>query len=679
MLRKTLFPGLILFVLLSVGWAQQKPVEFTDLFSMGRVADPQISSDGKWIAYTVTGYTVADNSKNVDIYLVSADGKEQKRLTDHPKTDTNPRWSPADSKTLAFISNRDGSAQVYLVDLTGGLVRKVTNSATEVKEFAWSPDGKYIALATDMHPAAKTTAESAEIDAQKAQSLVTGKIIDGLLYRHWDEWREGKYSRIVTVPVDGGEEVNISPAGADCPPISLGSKHDFVWSPDGRQICFVQNRDKIVAASTNNDLWLTGSSGGEVTQISMGKGNDIGPRFSADGKYIAYMSMSRAGYESDKVNLIVYNITGGKFRNLTENLDRSVEDFGWSPDSKKLYFYVPHHARHRVYEVGLEDAGPRLLLDKNCIGALRISPGGKYLLLQIQRVNLPYELFRFDLNSRMLTQLTFTNRERLAQLEMPPLEEYWFTGANNDSVHLLLLKPPQFDPAKKYPLVSLIHGGPHGAFEDEFHYRWNAEMFASPGYVVIMINFHASAGYGQAFSDAVSKNWGGWPYEDIMTGTKWAIQQFNFIDGDRVGAAGASYGGFMVNWIAGHNPQGLFKVLVSHDGVYEQVSMFGATEELWFPIWEFNGIPWEAETYYQQWNPVHYANNFNTPTLVVHGEKDYRVPYTQGLQMFTALQLKGVDSRLLFFPDENHFVLKPQNARLWWNTVHEWLGKYLKP
>jgi dipeptidyl aminopeptidase/acylaminoacyl peptidase len=475
-----------------------------------------------------------------------------------------------------------------------------------------------------MHPVAKTTAESVEIDAQAARSLVTGKVIDDLLYRHWDEWRDGKYSRVVVVPAAGGGEVNITPAGADCPPISLGSKHDFVWSPDGRQICFVQNRDKIVAASTNNDLWLTGSSGGEVTQVSRGKGNDFGPRFSPDGKYIAYMSMPRAGYESDKVNLMVYNITDGKSRNLTENLDRSLEDFAWSPDSKKLYFYVPHHARHRVYEIGLESAKPRLLLDKNCISALRISPDGKYLALQIQRVNLPYELFRFDLNNKRLTQLTLTNRERLAQLEMPPLEEYWFTGANNDSVHLLLLKPPQFDPAKKYPLVSLIHGGPHGAFEDEFHYRWNA-------------------------------HWGGWPYEDIMTGTKWAIEQFNFIDGDRVGAAGASYGGFMVNWIAGHNPEGLFKVLVSHDGVYEQVSMFGATEELWFPMWEFNGMPWEGGTYYQKWNPVNYANNFNTPTLVIHGEKDYRVPYTQGLQMFTALQMRGVDSRLLFYPDENHF------------------------
>lgn len=681
-MRNVFFPVfLFLFFLTFHSQAQKRPIEFTDLFSMGRVDDPQISPDGKWIAYTITYYDLGENSKNSDIFLVSADGKNLKRLTSHPKGDSSPRWNPADGNTLAFVSTREGSPQIYVMNVNGGEARKAANLALDVKEFAWSPDGKYFAIAVDMYPDAKNTAESAKMEARKSKDPAAGKIIDHLLYRHWNEWRDGKYSRVIVVPVDGGEERSISPAITDCPPIALGNKHDFVWSPDGKQICFVQNRDKIVAISTNNNLWLTGSSGGDPARVSPGKGNDFGPRFSPDGKYIVYMSMARAGYESDQSNLLIYEVAGGKTRSLTASLNRTVEDFVWSPDSRKLYFYVPNHARHRVYEASLADANPRLLLDNTCIGALRVSPDGKFLVLQHQSVTLPYELFRFDLDNKKLAQLTFTNQERLAQLEMNPLEDYWFTGANNDSVHLLMVKPPNFDPAKKYPLVSLIHGGPHGAFEDEFHYRWNSEMFASPGYVVIMINFHASSGYGQAFSDAVVHNWGGWPYEDIMTGTKWAIQQFNFIDGDRVGAAGASYGGFMINWIAGHNPgqPGLFKVLVCHDGVFEQVSMFGATEELWFPIWEFNGMPWEADTYYQKWNPANYVNNFNTPTLVIHGEKDYRVPYTQGLQMFTALQMKGVDSRLLFFPDEDHFVQKPQNAKLWWKTVYDWLAKYLKP
>lgn len=670
---------LLLIILSAFSPAQKRAIEFTDLFSMGRVDDPQISPDGKWIAYTLTSYNIMENRKNVDIHLVSPDGKSSKPLITHSANDLHPRWSPADPGVLAFISTRNDTPQVYSINIHSGEERQISAVPTGVNSFAWSPDGKWLALATDMNPNAKTPEESAEMEVLRAKSRSTGRIIDRLLYRHWDAWREGKYSRVVVVPIEGGEAKSLTPADADCPPLALGSEHDFVWSPDGKRICFVQNRERVVAASTNNDLWLVDSNGGEPVQITTGKGNDLAPRFSPEGKYIAYLSMPRAGFEADKKNLMLYDLAGGQTRNLIENLDRSVEDFVWSPDSRKLYFYAQHQGRHRVYEIGVKEGKPAVLLDKTSIGNLQISPDGKFLVLQVQRVNMPYELFRLDLSNKRLTQLTFTNRERLAQLEMNPLEEYWFTGANHDSVHLLLLKPPKFDPAKKYPLISLIHGGPQGAFGDEFHYRWNAQMFAAPGYVVIMINFHGSTGYGQAFCDAVSKNWGGWPYEDIITGTKWAIEHFDFIDRERVGAAGASYGGYMVNWIAGHNPERLFKVLVSHDGVFELASMFGATEELWFPIWEFNGMPWEAGTYYQQWNPLHYVNNFDTPMLVIHGEKDYRVPYTQGLQLFTALQMKGVESRLLFFPDENHFVLKPQNAQLWWKTVQEWLGRYLQP
>ncbi len=674
------FSFLLLITLSAFSPAQKRAIEFTDLFSMGRVDDPQISPDGKWIAYTLTSYDIMENIKNTDIHLVSPDGKSSKPLITHSANDLHPRWSPTDPHVLAFISTRDGAVQVYSVNISSGEERQISTIPTGVNGFAWSPDGKWLALATDMYPEAQTPAESAQMEAELAKRLATGKVIDKLLYRHWDSWRDGKYSRVVVAPVEGGEAKSLTPADADSPPLALGSEHDVAWSPDGKRICFVQNRDRLVAASTNNDLWLSNINGGEVAQITTGKGNDLGPRFSPDGKYIAYLSMPRPGFEADKKNLMLYDLATGQTRNLIENLDRSAEDFVWSPDSRKLYFYAQHHARCRLYEIGVKEGSkPALLLDKTNIGNLQISPDGKFLALQVQRVNLPYELFRLDLGSKKLTQLTFTNRERLAQLEMNPLEDYWFSGANNDSVHLLLLKPPQFDPAKKYPLVSLIHGGPQGAFGDEFHYRWNAQMFASPGYVVIMINFHGSTGYGQAFCDAVSKNWGGWPYQDIMVGTRWAIERFDFIDGERVGAAGASYGGYLINWIAGHNPEGLFKVLVSHDGIFETVSAFGATEELWFPLWEFNGAPWEAGSVYQQWNPVHYANNFNTPTLVIHGEKDYRLPYTQGMQMFTALQMKGVDSRLLLFPDENHFVLKPQNAQLWWKTVLEWLGKYLQP
>ena len=661
-----------------MGFSQTHPIEFTDFFQMGRVTDPQISTDGKYIAYTITVYSIEKNKGNSDIFVISTDGKEQRQLTFSDNNDHSPRWSP-DGGTIAFISDRDNSSQIYIIPSHGGKAYQVTNIATKIKSFTWSPDGKYAMVATDMYPEATTPEKSKKIDEGKEKDLANGKIFDHLMYRHWNEWRDGKYSRILVVPTEKGETVSVTPATNDTPPIALGSDHDFVWAPNSNDICYVSNPDPIVAISTNNDLWLTDRVHSYQKQITTNKGNDMGPLFSPSGKYIAYMSMARAGFESDQTDLKVYDLKTNKIENLTETLDLSIADFAWSPKSNKLYFRAPYHGYHRVYRIDWKSKKRELLLDQHNVVAMSISPNGKSLVLAMEAINQPIELYRFDISSRKLTQLTFSNKEKLAELEMNPLEEFWFIGAKNDSIHMLMLKPPHFDPAKKYPLICLVHGGPQGAWEDEFHYRWNAEMFAAPGYVVIMINFHGSRGYGQAFCDAVSKDWGGAPYEDIMTGTKWAIKTFDFIDPQRVGAAGASFGGFMLNWIEGHNEEGLFKALVSHDGVYEQVSMFGGTEELWFPRWEFNGYPWDKGSLYQKWNPANYVNDFNTPMLIIHGQNDFRIPYTQAMQLFTALQIKGVDSRFLFFPDEDHFVRKPQNAQLWWKTVHEWLGRYLNP
>lgn len=669
--------GLILILTASSG-AQTRAIEFSDFFQMGRVTEPQVSPDGKYVAYTLTVYDIHKNEGNSDIFIVSTDGNERRQLTFSEKKDHSPRWS-GDGKSIAFLSDRGGSSQIYIIPSGGGEPRRLTNIATEVKSFAWSPDGKYFAIATDMYPESTTPDESKKIDETKETDLANGKIFDQLLYRHWNEWRDGKYSRVLIVPVAGGDPVSVTPSERDTPPISLGSDHDFVWAPDSHELCFVSNPDPVVAISTNNDLWLTDRSQTYRQQITSGKGNDMGPLFSPNGEYIAYMSMARPGFEADQTNIKVYNLNSDKTENLTETLDLYVSDFAWSPKSNKLYFRSPYHGYHRIYVTDLKSKKQELLLDRHNVVSLTVSPDQKFLVLAIQAINQPTELYRLDIGDKKLTQLTFTNKAKLAELEMNNLEEYWFTGAKNDSIQMFMLKPPHFDSLKKYPMISLVHGGPQGAWEDEFHYRWNAQMFAAPGYVVIMINFHGSRGFGQAFCDAVSKDWGGAPYEDVMTGTKWAAENFPFIDSQRVGAAGASYGGFMLNWIEGHNQDGLFKVLVSHDGVYEQVGMFGATEELWFPIWEFNGYPWEEGSLYQKWNPANYVDNFSTPMLVIHGQNDFRIPYTQAMQLFTALQIKGVDSRFLFFPDETHFVLKPQNAQLWWKTVHEWLGKYLKP
>lgn len=656
----------------------QHPITFNDLFSMGRIQNLQISPDGRWVVYDITFYEIEENSKYSNIYMVSVDGKKVKQLTFNKYANHSPVWVPDGSK-ISFISDKEGSSQIYLLNPESVNAIRLTDIATSVENYTWSQDTRHLLVETKMLPQAKSPTESVQIEQKYRQEQGSGKEITKLLFRHWNKWRDGKFKHILLLDKDGKFIRDLTPGEYDTPPISLGSKHDYRFSPDGKTVCFVKNIDPVIAISTNNDLWVSSVDTINHRKITRNKGNDCGPRYSPDGHFVAYLSMKREGFEADQRNIILYDIRTGSEKIVTEAIDRSVTDFVWSPDGKKLYFFVEHFGRHQLCQVELKNNKLTLLLEGRYIDKMDLSPNGRFLVLSCQSVNYPSELYRFDIKSKKLTQLTFTNREQLKKLLMNPLEEYWFIGAKGDSIHLLMVKPPNFDDSRKYPLISLIHGGPQGAWRDLFHYRWNAEMFAAPGYVVIMINFHGSRGYGQAFCDAVSKNWGGWPYQDIMIGTKWVAENFNFIDEERIGAAGASYGGYMINWIEGHNEDSLFNCLVSHAGVYELISDFGSTEETWFNIWEFAGYPWENDELYQKWNPANFVQNFRTPMLVIQGEEDYRVAENQAFQLFTALQLKGVESKLLFFPDEDHWVRQPKNARQWWENVYQWLDKYLQP
>ena len=353
----------------------------------------------------------------------------------------------------------------------------------------------------------------------------------------------------------------------------------------------------------------------------------------------------------------------------------SAEEIIWSADSKSIYFTAQQKGYVPLFKLDIGTKKITQLVKKYFIKNITLAQKDKILFLS-ESARSPHEIYSVNLNNNKVEKITAINDAQLSMLELPQFEEFWFEGANGDQVHGFILKPPFFEKGKKYPAIEIIHGGPQGMMGDKFHYRWNTQMFAAPGYVVFWINFHGSKGYGQKFTDSISKHWGDLPFEDIMKGTQYVIDNYDYVDPDRIAAAGASYGGTMINWICGHeNP---FKALVSHDGVYDQRSMWGATEELWFPEWEMGGLPWEEGTVYEKWSPARLAGNFNTPTLVIHGEHDYRVPYTQGLQMYTALQRQNVPSKLLFFPDEDHWVAKPQNARLWWQTVHEWIAEYIK-
>jgi dipeptidyl aminopeptidase/acylaminoacyl peptidase len=671
----------VAMILLSISTLQPnpatRPLSFDDFIRIKRVSDPQISPKGDFIAFVVTEMDVKKNTSNSDIWIVPVSGGEPWQLTSSPKSDSRPRWSPNGTK-IAFISTRSGSAQIWMIDPHGGEAHQVTRLSTGASGVIWSPTEQHLAFVSSVFPDCPDDECNKKRNEEKARSAVKAKFFHQLLFRHWNSWQDEKRSHLFVIPADGGTATDVTPGNYDTPPISLGSRHDYAFSADGQSICFVRNIDPELKISlgTNNDLFTTSIKGGAIRQITSNTANDNSPHYSPDGRYIAYRAMARPGFEADKYSLILYDLKTQKTVNLTEKLDISVNTLFWSEDNTSLYITYQEHGRISLGRIRLKNKKFEKILPGHYISSPCLSPDGKKLVFLKQALHHPTDVFTLDLKTKKMTQLTDMNKNLLSKLEMNPAEEFWFEGAEGKKVHGFLVKPPFFNPSHKYPLVMLIHGGPQGAWSDNFHYRWNAQMFAAPGYVTAMINFHGSTGYGQAFTDSITGDWGGKPYKDIMKGLDYLLSKYHFIDKNRLGAAGASYGGYMINWIEGHTTK--FNCLISHAGVYDLRSMHGATEELWFPEWEFNGPPWSNKEMYEKWSPSFFVQNFKTPCLVIHGQYDFRVPVTQGFQFFTALQRMRVPSKMLYFPDENHFVQKPQNAELWWRTVQDWLAEYLK-
>ncbi|MFI5128254.1 MAG: prolyl oligopeptidase family serine peptidase, partial [Candidatus Acidiferrales bacterium] len=485
----------------------------------------------------------------------------------------------------------------------------------------------------------------------------------------------------------------------DVPPFNLGAPEAIAFSPDSTEICFTANTDKDEALSTNGDLFTVPVSGVIAPlRITTNKGDDWGPAYSPDGKWIAYRSQMTAGYESDQWELMLYDRKSGEHTSVTKNFDRNVESYQWLPDSRTIYFQAEDKAEMPIYSTTpirespvSENAGmpvysesvvrstPKKVIAEGFNGEFSLSRDGKRIAFSRSSLTYPAEIFSANSDGTDVRQITHQNAALLAPLELPAAEPFWFTGANNTKVEGLLVKPPHFDASKKYPMLLLVHGGPQGAWDDDWGYRWNPEVMAAPGYVVVMINPTGSTGYGQIFTDEIRDDWGGKPYVDLMDGVDYAIAHFPFIDSTRLAEAGGSYGGYMTDWIATHT--GRFRCLISHAGPYDLVSMYGATEELWFVEHDLRGTPWSDPETYAKWSPSTYATalgKFHTPMLVIDGELDFRVPYTQDLELFTALQRQGVPSKLIMFPNEGHWVLKPQNSKLWYHEFLDWLATYLK-
>lgn len=680
-MKRTLKILVIMVISLSLGLATapaqtRKAMTFDDFIKIKRVTDPQLAPDGKNLALVITAMSLETNRGNSDIYLVPATGGTPVPFVFSPAADFFPRWSP-DSRTLAFISTRDGSPQVWLIPATGGEARKVTDFPGGVGSFSWSRSGKFLLVTSSVFPECPDLEANRKKFEEQEASKVKARIYDHLLFRHWNSWFDGTRSHLFLFPLDGGKPLDLTPGDYDTPPIALGGELDFCLAPDEKEIALVRNIDPEfkLGLGTNNDVFLAAPEGNKLEKLTTSRANDIDPKYSPDGRYLAYRAMARPGFEADKLNLILYDRQNKTFTNLTEKIDYSLSEFLWAPDSKAIYFLCEEKARTALFKVALAGGKIEKILEGHYLSALRVSPDGLTIYALKQTINHPNDVYSIDLASKKLKQLTDVNAGLLAGLEMNAAEDFWFES-EGDRVHGLLLKPPSFDPSKKYPLVMLIHGGPQGAWADNFHYRWNAQMFAAPGYVVAMVNFHGSTGYGQAFTDSISGDWGGKPYRDLIKAVGYLHGAYPFIDREKLGAAGASYGGYMIDWIAGQTD--IFDCLISHSGVFDLRSEYGATEELWFPEWEYRGTPWTNPEMYQKFSPSYYVQNFKTPTLVIHSANDFRVPLEQGLQFFTSLQRMGVPSRLLYFPDEDHFIQKPLNARLWWQTVLDWLATYLK-
>ena len=655
--------------------AQKAPFDVQAMLKIARISEPQLSPDGKTVAFTVESVDLDQNTKPKQIYLVPTDGGTPRQITSQGTDNERPQWSP-DSKTIAFISNRSGSPQVWIMKADGSDARQVTSLSTEASGVLFSPDGKKLLFLSQVYPdCPDDTCNRTRLDAEK-NNKVKARSYTTLLFRHWTEWQTKRRSHLMVVDSSGGPVKDLTAGDRDVPPFSLGGPDDYAVAPDSKEVCFAMNVDPQPATSTNADLFAVSIDGGDPRKITMNPGADLSPQYSPDGKFLAYRSQFRAGYEADRWRLIVLERATGSVNAVTESLDRPVQSFTWSHDSKQLFFTVLDRGRQNIHMIPPTGGSSRVIVPGASTAAdMQLSSDGKTMIYSSQSGSAPTEIYRVGSVGGAPVALAHLNDSLLSQYDLAPLEEFWVDGAEKARVQSFVVKPPNFNPSRKYPVLFLIHGGPEGEWGESWSYRWNPQVMAAAGYLVVMPNPRGSVGYGQKFTEDIRDDWGGKPYQDILASVD-HVAALPYVDPDRMAAAGGSYGGYMIDWMLGHTQR--FKALVSHAGVYDLRSMFGATEELWFPIWEFNGTPWDHLETYEKWSPSNFVKDFHTPTLVIHGELDYRVPYTQGLQLYTALQLQKIPSKLLEYPDEGHWILKPQNSVLWYNTFLEWIGEWTK-
>ena len=753
----------------------KRPMTFADLMAMKRVSDPQISPSGKWVLFSVTDVSLEKNSRVNHLWVVPLAGGPERQVTSNTG-ETNGRFSP-DGKWLSFTAaptSADAVSRITIApwdEATGtiGTGRSLNVISGDADGAIWSPDSKHFLFTTQIYPECSdkpSWAEEDSCDVAKDNAAnanpVKAQLFTGLLYRHWNAFTGVKRTHIIAADfsLSGANPRDLTPRSAvgdaETPTFSLGGPLGYAWSPDSKEIAYVTNLDAVKAASTNNDVFTLrlDEPGAKAIKISTSLGSDDGPQYSPDGKWLAFRSQAKAGYESDRFRLTLYDRLAKNLRNVdmpfetrsrfpeivkagakptlppvtvtTRDLDRWVDEFLWSKDSQRIFFTAQDQGQEIIYRtnvpsgnlnrfgrfygaktggewsspilVGPGDrlAGVLMTVDKPAEIAIanmsEMDDGGFINMPVVSKDPSAMAMYNLRPNVPLASPnyLSHLNDTLVSEVQLSKLEPFWFSGAEGTNVQGFLIKPPNFDPSKKYPVKFLIHGGPQGAWGDAWSYRWNPELMAASGYVVVMVNPRGSTGYGQAFIDGINGDWGGKPYIDLMRGLDAAEAQFPFLDKTRECALGASYGGFMANWILTHTNR--FKCIVTHDGMYNPAAAYGDTEELWFNEWEFRqpgssapGQPWRYAALpadqdpFRKWSPMLHIQDAKTPTLVIHSQKDYRLDVSEGFQLFTALQRLNVPSEMLYFPDEGHWVTKPRNAELWNKTVSDWCDKWTKP
>lgn len=671
-------PLLFIVILLSLSplIGQKRAFSIEDLYRVKNISDLHVSPDGTTLIFVVSTSDLARAKRSSHVWAMEIDGTNPRQWTVSDKSESSPLFSP-DGKQILFISSKDGSANLYLMRAGGGEWRKLTSVSTGVSDPLWSRDGKWIAFSSDVYPECggddacnKKIAERWESGPLKAH------MADDLLYRHWTAWKDGTRTHAFIVNAATGEARDVTPGSYDAPTFQLGGPLQYAFSPDGLEFVYVSNHDPSPATSTNNDLWLISLNDKEPTPRNITASNpayDGSPKYSPDGKYIAYRMQKQPGFESDLFRIALYDRASGKSTILTESYRNWIDEFEWSKDSRAIYFAGPVEGQNPIHRLDIDSRAITQVLADKTIDASELDPGERRLFYIRRSVGEPSEIYSAEMaggKASTPTKLSHFNDGLVNEVDIRPAESMWVTGSGGAKIQVFIVKPHNFDPSRKYPLIVNVHGGPQSQWADAFRGDW--QVYPGSGYIVAFPNPHGSTGFGQDFTSQISGDWGGRVYEDVMKVTD-ALEKLPYVDRTRIGAMGWSYGGYMMMWIEGHTDR--YKAIASMMGIYDLRSFHGATEELWFPEWDLKGVPWNSRLY-EKWSPSNFVTNFKTPALVISGERDYRVPYTQSLHFYTDLKKMNVPSRLIVYSNAGHWPNWYEMA-LYYTAHLEWFHKYL--